>query len=75
MLVINLSEEPQDVNVVYAEVGIQIGSGIPIAALDVWSGAAIQTGIGKKAATFKSIGAHDCIFLVLSVGSNADVLV
>ena len=64
VLVINLSDEPQDVTVRYVDV--DAGLGDDVVATDVWTGQ--QVSVGKSAAVLKGIEPHGNVFLVLKPG-------
>lgn len=66
VLVINLSEEPQDVRVAYADLGLHPAKGGAVKALDAWTGASVTAGVGATGLDFAAIAGHDNVFLVVT---------
>ena len=67
VLLINLSEQPIDITVSYAALGLRpAATGRLVAATDAWTGAAVTAGVGAAGLGMMAIGSHDSVFLVLS---------
>jgi alpha-galactosidase len=62
VLVINLSEEPQDVSFAYEDIDPSLGSSP--SATDVWTGGAVP--VARSSASFKDIASHDSVFIILA---------
>lgn len=65
VLAVNLSPEPQDVSVMYSELGLPAGAS-RIKAADAWTGHAVTDGIGADRLSLAAIPSHDSVFLILS---------
>ena len=65
VLVINLSDQLQDVTVMYSAIDPSLGGGGRVEGTDVWSGAKLDLGNNATATTFKGVESHGNVFAVL----------
>ena len=65
VLVINLSEKPQDVRVTFAALRLEIPPGARVKAVGVWTGAEVH-GVDETSIKFAGIASHDSAYVVLS---------
>ena len=63
VLVINLSERPQDVSVSFKSLGV--AQGRRVAATDAWTGAPAPSAVGAHGLSLAGVASHDSVFLVL----------
>ena len=67
MLLINLSEEAQDLSFELAAIDPLHELGDKQTAIEVWSGDAVKLSGNKTGeATFEAVAAHDSVFLIVS---------
>ena len=64
ILIINLSQQKQDVNVTYAELGLPALKAPGVT--DAWTGERITAGVEELGLYMRGIDSHDSVFLVIS---------
>jgi len=67
VLIINLSDEPQDITLVYTDVNTALGT--KVTAIDVWTGQGMH--VEQSSTIFRNLGPHESRFLLLSATSDA----